>query len=87
MMKQNIKENIYRTTDLALASFLSLSCTSFEMNRLGGNKCVFVFRETEELVSLIESFFANTGTVSPFDYFNAIKKLKTMIYTGGNNVN
>jgi hypothetical protein len=76
-----MNKNTYKTTDLALSSYLSLTVNLLEIVRLEGNRCEFVFQESAELLLKIESFFNNTARVSPVNYFNAIKSLKTRIYS------
>ncbi len=73
--------NIYKSTDLAITSFLSLSFNLLECQRIDGNRYEFVFERTAELEGAIESFFNNTARVSPTEYFNSIKSIKSRIYS------
>ena len=73
--------NIYRSTDLAITSYLSLSFKLMALERVEGNRYEFVFERTPELEKAIESFFNNTAKVSPTDYFNSIKSIKSRIYS------
>ena len=73
--------NTYRNTDLALSSYLALNFNLIQLNRVEGNRYEFVFKKTEELEKAVEEYFNNTAKISPSDYFNSIKSLKTRIYS------
>ncbi|OGC79860.1 hypothetical protein A3K01_03995 [candidate division WWE3 bacterium RIFOXYD1_FULL_43_17] len=77
----NKQINTYRSTDLAITSFLSLSFNLIALEKVEGNRYEFVFERTPELEKAIESFFNNTAKVSPTDYFNSIKSIKSRIYS------
>lgn len=76
-------ENIpfYRCTDLALASALVLTFPIIEIDVTHYRKAVFVFNNSPNLQKTIKNFWDNTLKVSPLEYFNVIKNLKTRIYT------
>lgn len=71
--------------DLALSAYLNMHFNLMELHKIGENKFEFMFESTPELKECINSYFNNTAAVSPSDYFNAVKRLKTLIYTGGKN--
>ncbi len=77
----NKQINTYRNTDLALSAFLALQFELLGLENITGNRYEFVFKKTSELEGAVSSFFNNTARVSPFDYFNSIKSLKTRIYS------
>ena len=73
--------NAYRNTDLALSGFLALEFELLGLEKITGNRYEFVFKKTPALEEAVQSFFNNTAKVSPFDYFNSIKSLKSRIYS------
>jgi len=84
MIKTNLgsnKINTYRSTDLAITSYLALSFNLLGLERVEGVRYEFVFEKSPELEKAIDSFFNNTAKVSPVDYFNSIKSIKSRIYS------
>jgi hypothetical protein len=77
----NTQINTYRNTDLALSAFLALQFELLGLDNITGNRYEFVFNKTSALEEAVKSFFNNTARVSPSDYFNSIKSLKTRIYS------
>lgn len=71
----------YETTDLGLASLLSMSFP-LEM-KVENKKGVFVFNKTPELQQLIKGYWDNNISVEPQSYFDAIKKIKNRLYNSG----
>lgn len=74
------KDRFVATTDLALSAFLALSYPLVSLNKQEGNKFEFIFEKSPEVVSSIENFYQNKASVSPLDYFNSLKVLKSRIY-------
>ena len=75
------KINTYRSTDLAISSYLSLTCNLIGLEKIEGNRYEFVFEKTTELEKALEAYFNNSAQVSPSEYFNCIKSLKSRIYS------
>ncbi|EKE06449.1 MAG: hypothetical protein ACD_19C00012G0003 [uncultured bacterium] len=76
----NENSNKYQTTDLCLATTISLwySPTDFFKR---GNKVIFVFSETKEVTNLISLYWQNKIKVEPKQFFSQLKNLKTRIYS------
>jgi len=72
-------EKFYKTSDLALASYLSMN---FPVRDLitEGVRGYFLFEPSEKLTEAIDKFFNDTAWVQPFAYYNAIKTLKNRVY-------
>jgi len=71
----------YRTTDLAISSYLAISFKIISCEKLEGNRFEFVFEKTKELENHLENYFNNSAKVSPIAYFNSIKSIKSRIYS------
>lgn len=67
-------------TDLALSAFLAMNFKLLELRRIDKDRFEFVFERTPDLEKYQEDYFHNTAQVSPADYFNSIKRLKSQIH-------
>ncbi|MDC0977640.1 DUF5659 domain-containing protein [bacterium] len=79
-MKQN---DLFITNDLGLSACLacydySIFCLDKKTDR---GRVAFYFKKGDGLDDLIQGYWANTATVKPQIYFNAIKMLKNRIYS------
>lgn len=74
--------NKYTTTDLAITAYLVLFFPITNLNRIEGNRFEFAFERTSDLEERVQTFFDNTALVSPTDYFNSLKNLKSRIHAG-----
>ena len=73
-------ENCYKTSDLTLATTLSIYFPIVSIDRSNGKKVLFVFDHTIALDELIEEFWQNKVTIEPQVFANQLKNLKTRIY-------
>ncbi len=80
MMKTD--ENCYKTSDLTLATTLSIYFPIILIDRSNGKKVLFVFDRSTALDELIEKFWQNKIAVEPQIFSNQMKNLKTRIYAG-----
>ncbi|MFA5300809.1 MAG: DUF5659 domain-containing protein [Lutibacter sp.] len=71
--------NLYKTTDMRLATVLSLN---FPIQNLINNdgKGTFVFEKTAELEKLIAGFYNKELSVEPSILFNNLKSIKDRLY-------
>jgi Domain of unknown function (DUF5659) len=80
----------YTTKDFYLASFLVASGFKLEgFTRSMDGITTFQFNGKDELSTFINGYYADTTTVSPIRYGNALKNMKAIIrntYTNGNYV-
>lgn len=76
------KPDLYQTSDLALASFLSAAGFLVEATQKedSSNRVLFFFERTAGLDDLIQAFWRRGTTIEPQVYFQAIKLLKARIY-------
>ncbi len=72
----------YKTSDLGLATTISLYFPVRTIDRSNPRKVLFVFDLTEELNELVEKFWRNEVTIEPQTFTNQIKNIKTRIYSG-----
>lgn len=75
--------NYYSTTDLSLATTISLFYPIEVIDRDLSHKVTFIFNRDDTLDSFIESYWKNEVRVNPIVYFNQLKFLKSRIYEGG----
>ena len=74
------QDDHYSTSDLSLATTLSLYHPIVEINRSNPRKAVFVFERTPGLQKLIEEYFRNEIKVAPQIYFNQLRVVKARLY-------
>lgn len=83
MSQQKLKVNDYYTTsDLALASLISLYHPLEAINRSNSNKAEFLFLRNTQLDQLVELYWRKELKVEPQTYFNQIKAIKSRLYGG-----
>jgi Domain of unknown function (DUF5659) len=70
-------DEFYKTSDLALASYLKLNGLSLtDIEFAGGSKAMFVFLDTEDRQKLLMEFYNHQGSIDPLDFLNVFKSLK-----------
>lgn len=81
MTQENLKLNdYYSTSDLALATTLSLFYPIEAIDRQDPHKAQFLFKRNEELNQLIEAYWRGELKVNPATYFNQLKIIKARLY-------
>jgi len=81
IMTKILKQNdFYNTSDLALATIISLYYPLEVINRQNPNKAEFVFKRDDSLDKLIESYWRGELKVEPQMYFNQLKIIKARLY-------
>lgn len=73
-------QNYYQTSDLALASFLTLHYPIDSIEKSNSKKMFFYFKREEHLDDLLQLYFSKQTKVEPQDYFNAIREVKNRLY-------
>ena len=79
-MKLENDENIYTTSDLALAATLNLYYPVRSVKRTNSNKVEFIFKKNKKLDLIIERFWRGELKVDALSYFNSLRTLKNRIY-------
>lgn len=75
------KDKYYQTTDIALATIISLSFPLVRITPQSNSKSLFVFERSKELERLIEDYWSGTLKIEPKTYFNQLKQIKTRLYS------
>ena len=76
--------DIYTTKDFYLSSYLIASGVNLQRSFKDAGYTIFEFDETKQLQSLVKSYYGFSATVNPVTYSNAIRSLKTIIYSNSN---
>ena len=71
--------NLYNTTDLPLAAYLTYRGHRISDIVRDGNRCTFVIAPCPE-DEIVNDFFIGKATVNPLEYFSKIKGIKNLIY-------
>jgi hypothetical protein len=79
-MNQQTSSNTYVTSDLALATTISLQFPIQDIDRSNPRKAVFVFMRSLELEDLVEGYFRNELKISPQTFFNQLRDIKSRLY-------
>lgn len=84
MIQENLKINdYYSTSDLALATALSLFHPVDSIDRQNPHKAIFLFKRTgTEIDQLIETYWKGELKVNPAAYFQQLKIIKARLYEG-----
>lgn len=82
MTQQRLKiDDTYSTSDLALATALALFLPVEAIGRQNPHKAQFLFKRTDELDKLIDTYWHGEMRVEPQAYFNSLKSIKARLYS------
>ncbi len=73
-------ENLYSTSDLALAAAISILHPVEAIDKANPRKALFIFKSTSKLLQTVEMYWRGELKVDPKEYFNALKNLKGRLY-------
>lgn len=83
-MNMNIKrlssDDYYESSDLSLVTTLSLHFPLEAIDRRNPQKAVFLFKRSDQLEKLIDSYWRGTLRINPQEYFSALKNMKARLY-------
>lgn len=81
-MSNNIvtQNSFYQTTDLALATAISLWYPIESLDKSNVRQSVFRFKREESLDQLVEAYWRGELQVEPQSYFNQLRVLKARLY-------
>jgi len=77
-MTQN--KSFYETSDLSLATTLSLWHPIDRIVRSNPRRSVFVFKKTKKLDELVDAYYRDEIRISPQAYFNQLRVIKARLY-------
>lgn len=72
------------TSDFYLTAYLLARSILLQDSHTEGTRMVFSFIETENTDDLVNEFYRSQGQVEPSAYANAIRALKSLIYSNSN---
>ncbi len=73
--------NYYTTSDLALATAISLCFPIDVIDKQNPRKVSFLFKREEKLDELIEAYWKRELKIEPQQYFNQLKAIKARLYS------
>ena len=73
--------NKYKTSDLAIATTLSLYCPIIKIRKDNPRKAEFLFERNPELDGLLDRYWKKELLVEPRTYFDQLKALKVRLYS------
>jgi hypothetical protein len=82
-MNQQLSDNYYQTSDLSLATTISLWYPIEDIDRSNPRKALFIFQNTEKLQDLVAKYYRDEIKVSPQVYFNQLRVVKARLYANG----
>ncbi|MEK7095640.1 MAG: DUF5659 domain-containing protein [Patescibacteria group bacterium] len=77
----NINDEYYETSDLSLATTLSLFKRIEKFDNTNPMRVIFCFKKSPELMTMVSSYWSGEIKVDPLSYFNQMKAFKTRIYS------
>lgn len=84
-MNMNIRRlpfnEYYQSSDLALATTLSLFQPLEVIDRTNPHKALFIFKRDKHLEKLIEAYWKDEIKVNPREHFSALKNMKARLYS------
>lgn len=72
--------DFYRTSDLALATVISLHYPIEAIDHQNPRKALFSFSRNEKLDELIKGYWRGELKVEPQSFFNQLRQIKSRIY-------
>ena len=84
MINTRLKESeVFLTQELSLsAALLAWGFSLDSIDKTNPNKVTFIFIRNSELDQAIQTYWDNSGQISPKSYFNALREVKSRIYGG-----
>lgn len=77
----NAEANYYYTSDLALATAISLWYPIDAIDRQNPRKASFLFKRNAKLYELLEAYWKRELKIEPQEYFNQLKAIKARLYS------
>ncbi|OGD81476.1 hypothetical protein A2572_02500 [Candidatus Collierbacteria bacterium RIFOXYD1_FULL_40_9] len=77
----NTNDEYYETSDLSLATALSLFQRVEKVDNTNPMRVIFCFKKSPELMVSVSSYWSGEVRVDPLAFFNQMKAIKTRIYS------
>ena len=81
MNKNSNKTELYRTSDMALATVLSLFLPLNGLDRSNPRRIQFLFLRTSKLDTLVNRYWQGKVRIEPQRFFNQLKVIKARLYS------
>jgi len=82
MIQENLKlKDYFSTSDLALATAISLWYPIDAIDRQNPHKASFLFKRNEKFDELLEAYWKRELKIEPQEYFNQLKAIKARLYS------
>ena len=81
MTKQSTGSKYFHTTDLALASAVSLFFPLESIDKRNPQKAFFLFKQNGELDQLVKQYWQQELKIEPQAYYNQLKMIKARLYS------
>lgn len=81
MKTEHVNENIFATSDLALASTVCIWFPLQDVDKTNPKRALFLFNRHKKLDELIERYWKKELVVEPRQYFDQLKSLKARLYS------
>lgn len=80
-MKTHVNENVFSTSDLALATTISIWCQLQDVDKQNPHRAFFIFNRSKQLDELVDKYWKRELAVEPRQYFDQLKSLKARLYS------
>ena len=82
MTQQSLNTNEYfSTSDLALATAISLCYPIDVIDKINPRKASFLFKRNDKFDELLEAYWKRELKIEPQEYFNQLKAIKARLYS------
>lgn len=76
----NDKQNLFVSSDLALATVVSLFFPIVVIDKQDPRKAIFIFTRSKNLSELVDKYWKKELLIEPRQYFDQLKSLKARLY-------
>lgn len=80
MNHKNTNPDCYITSDLALATAISLHHPIISIDKTNSNKALFIFKDGQDIQQFLQEYWSGTVKVNPLEYFNQLRNVKSRLY-------
>lgn len=78
----NNKSEYLETSNLALATTISITYPLIQIKNRESGKALFIFNYSDELAQMMEAYWKKELRVEPQEYFDQLRTIKSRLYEG-----
>jgi len=78
---------MYKSNDFYASAFIVASGIPLQDHYRDGQITTFVFKDSDQVHDLLDSYYSLQGTITPVHYASALKNLKSIIHSAYTNTN